>query len=833
MALHLLLLSVLVRKTSSMAADARTVAVGGLFDLEKYENNGYSELLSAIIAVEHVNSVMEDFKLRLIANNSQCNPGIAIDALFDFIHRKPLLAFVLGSGCSDVTKALAEIVPYWNTILISHASTSPTLSKRKKYPTFFRLAPTEHAKNIARSQFITHFGWRKVATVVEDSFSLAMKSSTEFLYKNNITITESLELDNSYESLKKKMVELKAFRLDMCSSRHVWIFIGNFEAEWWEVTDTGCTLSQMRQASNGSIITGRYSGRNDEIYKVHNLTRDDFLSFYEGRNGTFPISPYAYSAFDTVWTIALAVKTIHSNGLLSSLINTSYTSRENLTNNMMDIISKIHFLGLSGLVTFDGPDRTERAALFQNQDGMRRLVAVYDVVENRLNFNCSECYEISWGSVAYLLDRNLVPADSSLILVKHLKIGFTVSCIVISICLLGIVMSFSFLIFNVYHRKKRFIKLSSPKLNNVTVLGCVCVYSGIILLSFDVQLLPDNLFSVFCHIRTFIFAVGFSMAFGSMFIKTYRVHQIFTQVNSGFVKRKDYVEDEDILYVYQTTHCNCVHMEKWLSGFYAFKGLLLLFGCYMTWETRNVSIPALNDVRYIGMSVYNVVIMSIFVVVISNVLTDEPVLAVILESVCIFISATAILCLLFIPKVSIIMRKKQQDSLYAPGFVVASKTMRFPVDDKQEQKFRAEVQNRALKKELIELEHEVQRLERLLEGEPEPYPDITEDILSLLSETHVDTSSRMPSNKSSLSVGSSVYSDDDEEKSISTEDTGRIHMTLYPPRVTFLSSKIQNSVDLFEQQDQKLCTKEIMWRIASRKLDKVEDFVEITGYDGS
>lgn len=114
---------------------------------------------------------------------------------------------------------------------------------------------------------------------------------------------------------------------------------------------------------------------------------------------------------------------------------------------------------------------------------------------------------------------------------------------------------------------------------------------------------------------------------------------------------QELIEEEDILYVYQTTQCGSVHMEKWLSGFYAFKGLLLVFGSYMAWETRNVSIPALNDSRYIGLSVYNVVVMSVIVVILSNILSDEPILAVILESLCTLVSTTLVICFLFVPKV--------------------------------------------------------------------------------------------------------------------------------------------------------------------------------------
>jgi len=93
-------------------------------------------------------------------------------------------------------------------------------------------------------------------------------------------------------------------------------------------------------------------------------------------------------------------------------------------------------------------------------------------------------------------------------------------------------------------------------------------------------------------------------------------------------------------------------MDKWLGSFYAFKGLLLIFGVYMAWETRNVKIPALNDSQYIGMNVYNVVTMTITVVVMSNMLSKSPTLSYVVESTILLLSTTVTLCLLFVPKVS-------------------------------------------------------------------------------------------------------------------------------------------------------------------------------------
>ena len=54
--------------------------------------------------------------------------------------------------------------------------------------------------------------------------------------------------------------------------------------------------------------------------------------------------------------------------------------------------------------------------------------------------------------------------------------------------------------------------------------------------------------------------------------------------------------------------CKCDHIATWTGCLYAYKGLLLVLGVFLAWETRNVNFPALNDSRQIGTSVYNVVL---------------------------------------------------------------------------------------------------------------------------------------------------------------------------------------------------------------------------------
>lgn len=107
----------------------------------------------------------------------------------------------------------------------------------------------------------------------------------------------------------------------------------------------------------------------------------------------------------------------------------------------------------------------------------------------------------------------------------------------------------------------------------------------------------------------------------------------------------------------QVEVCRSLHTKSWLGILYAYKGLLLVVGVYMAWETRHVKIPALNDSQYIGISVYGAVITSASVVVLANLLSERVTLAFIIITSIILTSTTATLCLVFLPKMNDIWNK--------------------------------------------------------------------------------------------------------------------------------------------------------------------------------
>ena len=85
---------------------------------------------------------------------------------------------------------------------------------------------------------------------------------------------------------------------------------------------------------------------------------------------------------------------------------------------------------------------------------------------------------------------------------------------------------------------------------------------------------------------------------------------------------------------------------------FAIKGFVLLVGVFLAFETRKVKIKSLNDSRFIGMSVYGTVIVSIALTPIGFVLENYPNLQYGIVGIMVLLSTSLILGIIFVTKVS-------------------------------------------------------------------------------------------------------------------------------------------------------------------------------------
>ncbi|XP_033112955.1 gamma-aminobutyric acid type B receptor subunit 2-like isoform X2 [Anneissia japonica] len=715
------------------------------------------------------------------------------------------MKMLLGCACSEVSKHIATITQYWDVVMLSYASTSVALSKRELYPMFFRTVTPDSSQGNALGAFLFNFNWTTVASLTYDIelYSLAARENIDLIESNGKVefATKALFVDDPGAELDKikeqdrriivgtfgeeeaRKVFCEAYKRGMHKNKYVWLLVGWYSNEWWRTTDgTSCSRKELMRATDRVFFIDSLNLAIEDTPTVSGLKPSEFESSFAKRS-TEPSSPYAPQTFDAVWTIYLALRdtiaVIGRNSSMSQdeavelLSNLDYNDNDRVREILMQEMAKQSFNGVSGTVSFEGPDRLGATRIRQKQGDNLEMVALFFPEDGGyLDLTYRGCSPIEWPG--------RVPVDELTHVEKPLHVSSSALIVVGVINGFGISVALSFLGFNIRFRNDKSIKMSSPNLNNCIVVGCILVYLSVLLQGLHTEIIPVSSFAPLCTARAMLLSCGFSLAFGSMFVKTYRVYHIVTHATSrGFGKRimlresilfamvggllaldllvfimwgifdpmyrhvtrtpSQVSEDETIAYTFCVESCSSKHSQIWLGIVYTYKGLLLLFGVFLAWETRKVKIPALNDSNYIALSVYNVVMLSVIAVAVSS-LVKQPQLVTItftLVTGCLLTTATATLALLFIPKVIAVRSNHLGDPISTSvGLETRGQTRRLIADESTELKeniYRWEVQNRAYRKECEKLEQKIAELEAKLHSlQCEERMNLTENRLSTI-----------------------------------------------------------------------------------------------------
>jgi len=114
----------------------------------------------------------------------------------------------------------------------------------------------------------------------------------------------------------------------------------------------------------------------------------------------------------------------------------------------------------------------------------------------------------------------------------------------------------------------------------------------------------------------------------------------------------------DIMYEPQLEHCSCNNMNIWKGVMYGYKGCLLVIGLFLAYETRSVKIRKINDLRFVAMAVYNVVVLCLIAVPVTIIIPNQQNARFVFISVAIILSCYLTIGLLFIPKMVPILSKR-------------------------------------------------------------------------------------------------------------------------------------------------------------------------------
>ncbi|XP_061521280.1 gamma-aminobutyric acid type B receptor subunit 2 isoform X1 [Phycodurus eques] len=744
------------------------------------------------LAIQHMRESRKySFSLITEIYDTECDNAKGLRAFFDAICYGPKHLMIFGGVCPSVTSIIAESLGGWNLVQLSFAATTPVLADKKKYPNFFRTVPSDNAVNPAVVKFLNYYNWSRVGTLTQDvqRFSEVRNDLTSELEKADIHIadTESFSNDPCVNVKKLKDNDVRiiigqfdenlaskvfccAYNLNMFGSKYQWIIPGWYQGNWWEqANSTNCTTKKLLAAMEGYISVDFEPLSARQIKGISGRTPKEYEREYSRELRQKGVEPSKFHgfAYDGIWVIAktltrvmdlLRVKQRQSG-------HRNFTVDDHEVGKMvLDVMNETNFFGVTGQVMFRNGERMGTIKFNQFQEGLEVKVGEYnaiadvlDLINNSIRFQGVE-----------------PPKDRTFVRLQRRHINVPLYSILSTITILGMLMAGAFLFFNIKNRNHRLIKMSSPYMNNLIILGGMLSYASIFLFGLDGGFVSDKEFETLCTVRTWILIVGYTTAFGAMFAKTWRVHAIFKNVKM----KKKIIKDQKLLIIvggmllidlcilicWQIVdplkrtveeysleadphdrdiairpfleHCENTHMTIWLGIVYAYKGLLMLFGCFLAWETRNVSIPALNDSKYIGMSVYNVGIMCIIGAAVSFLTRDQPNVQFCIVALVIIFCSTITLCLVFVPKfitmrtnpdaatqnrrLKFTQNQKKEDSKTSTSVTSVNQANTSRLDGLQ-------TDNHRLRMRITELDKELEEVTMQLQDTPEKTPYIKQN----------------------------------------------------------------------------------------------------------
>uniref|UniRef100_A0AAQ6IDC6 Gamma-aminobutyric acid (GABA) B receptor, 1b n=1 Tax=Anabas testudineus TaxID=64144 RepID=A0AAQ6IDC6_ANATE len=761
--------------------------IGALFPMSGGWPGGQACLPAAQMALDLVNKrtdILPDYELELIHYDSMCDPGEATKLLYDLLYTEPI-KIVLMPGCSSVSTLVAEAARMWNLIVLSYGSSSPALSNRQRFPTFFRTHPSATLHNPTRVQLFQKWKWTKIATIqqttevftstLDDLEERVKEAGIEISVRQSFLTDPAVAVKNLkrqdariivglfYETEARK-VFCEVFKEKLYGKKYVWFLIGWYADNWFKIKDPSinCTVEQMTEAVEGHVTTEIVMLNPETVRGASNLTSQEFLaqlmSKLGGKNpeetGGFQEAPLAY---DAVWALALAFnKTV---GPLKAkghrLEDFNYNNRD-ITSEIYRAMNTSSFEGVSGHVVFDAQgSRMAWTLIEQLQGGSYKKIGYYDSTKGNLSWYGNDKW-IGSGP----------PADQTVVIEEFRYLSQKLFVSVSVFAGLGILLGIVCLTFNIYNSNVRYIQNSQPYLNNMTAVGCMMALAAVFPLGIDGLHVHRRQFPVICQFRLWLLGLGFSLAYGSMFTKIWWVHTVFTKKDEKKDKRKHLepwklyatvcvllgidilslmiwqivdplhitVEkftreapkgDLDVLIQPLLEHCSSEKMNTWLGEWntnhvlqhcsvtcvvYGYKGLLLLLGIFLAYETKSISTEKINDHRAVGMAIYNVAVLCMITAPVTMILSSQQDASFAFASLAIVFSVYITLVVLFVPKMRRLITRGEWQSDAQETMKTGSSTN----NNDEEKSRQLERENKELQKIIQEKEERVSELRNQL-----------------------------------------------------------------------------------------------------------------------
>ena len=519
--------------------------------LRPFWDGGLAVLPAAQLAVEHVNqdpNTLPGYRVKLLNVDGGCD--VYSRALMNFAERVlygSSIAGIIGPGCTPSTLAISSILGRPKTALPNiHLATSPVLSNRSKYSNTYGIRSSSLMIIITAISLSEHNKWEKIAALLDLGIYSHLdpnfrKVVTRVLQTNRV-VYFSVVYDTyiPFDSLMKNNARVillfttsPLFATKLLCIAHIKGMV--FPYYQWVVADhhldellretvfhyDGVFYNCSKRAilNNNLLIVHRIRNLDVNSQLVSGHTYSNIYQNYLqklstfNKNGVHELKPDVQAAitYDAVWALALAINTTLDD---STNVSSIRYGNKAFTDKIKQSLAKIAFDGASGHINFDS-----------RSGYINRIVDILHI-NSSMNDNLVGFFN---GSGISITNHDTQIFINTTTLYRTETVHPSVATIFLLIILFLSAATLILHIVSTIKRQHPSIKASSPVLNHFIFTGCyIWTAASIIYIMVLKALSLENYYANCCQVVfTWLLPVGWTMIFGTLIAKTWRIYKIF------------------------------------------------------------------------------------------------------------------------------------------------------------------------------------------------------------------------------------------------------------------------------------------------------------------
>ena len=535
-------------------------------------SGGPSVIAAVELALEQINrndGILPDYKLCMIEADSGCDvvSKLSISIVRDVYDPERQVVGIIGPACSGAALLLAPLNARQNVsiINITPSAISPLLDNPKHHNTFatvstsllyiesFRaLIEVQKWENVAALYDEERVFFKSTFDKFREEIGTKIRFSSAVYDNDNNNDTRSFPLDQLKESQSRVVFTFVgsvtasrllcfAFRNNMIHPTYQWIFHERTLAQVTsptvfivDGTEYNCTEDDMLIAVNG-VILNQYDLEQKGTIDVTGQSYNEYFKEYEcafnnylfcankARSDKYNITIWANPYYDATWAMAQALHKASENGV--NLSRYTYGQLEE-TDIIRQQLFKLNFNGSSGPIFFNEGSRSTNTVI-----GITQLwVYNGNIQSNHLgNFSLNILHLSSNATENFI--------DSDIFNLKEIRINIGVSILTMMISIVLFVVSALLQVAFLRWHDYKSIKATSPNISHLIFSGCylfsISVFVFTIQETFDypTQVHP-TLYALFCNIITWCMILGYSLIFGTVLAKAWRIYRLFKHFRS-------------------------------------------------------------------------------------------------------------------------------------------------------------------------------------------------------------------------------------------------------------------------------------------------------------